>query len=129
MTTDDSASFRSIRRALKICSFIFVAGVFLQTPFTVSSVNRTAQVYIDMMTEPNASLPFVFQVSMALANYMFFYLLAVLIILAIALFVTIKSKGGAFLYLNFSILILAWSGSTALLLTAQQLLRMPLEKL
>ena len=127
MTTDDGANFQSIRRALKICSFVFVFGSLIQTPVTISSVNHTATVFQDMMSP--ARLPGLFVMTNSLANYMIFYLLAVLIILAIALAVTIKSKGGAFLYVNFGLIILAWSASVSILLGAQQLLRLPLEKL
>ena len=127
MNIDATHQFGSLRRALKICSFAFLAISIFQILPVLISVGRTGDIFRDMMGQ--SGLPHIFILANALRNNFLVLALALLVLLGGALTATIRSKGGLFLYVNLGLCLLIWTWSTYVILAAQELLRLPLEKL
>ncbi len=120
-------NFVSIRRALKACSFALVLFSFFQTPRLILSLQQAGRVLDEMLG--NVPKRWMFELSDFLAeNFIILAGVSILILIGV-LRLTIRSKGGLFLYVNVGLFI-AMSLFNALLLgIAQEMLRLPLEGL
>lgn len=127
MSTELENNFRSIRRALKVCSILLVVFAMLHTPRVITSLGRSEMIWGEMMGD--AKGPWVFGFSRFLANYFLFFAIGLLGVLIGCIVFTRKSSGGGFLYLNLGIYLALSVLNSFLVDLAQQMMRAPIEAL
>ncbi len=104
MSPENDANFISLRRALKISSYLGLVYAVVKVPVAAVAVGRTGVVYTDMAG--GRPLPPVFGVADFLRDNFLYLLPIALVVLVVALVITRRSKGGIFLYVNLGLMLL-----------------------
>ena len=93
-------SFLSLRRALKIFSALLPLAAMGQTLSALEAVARSESLWKDMLSGTHHKVPWVLDAANVLRANALLVLPVVLGIYIVSVIVTLRSKGGAFLYVN-----------------------------
>lgn len=129
--TSDQAELRkaflSLRKALKICSFGLVLLAFFQMPRALLAVSRADALWADTMGgRPKPSL---FELCVRISENSMLVGSIFLLMIATCLVVTVRSRGGKFLYINLGVFILVGVFNAFLMDIAMEMMMFPLKGL
>lgn len=103
MSTDTDTQIRSLRVALKVCSFAIMMVSLADLTHFLMHIEMERYLYSDMI--PKTDMPVIFLFTSFLSYYFLLVAAFLLTVVIVALIMTIRSRGGIFLYINIGLAI------------------------